>query len=77
MSAYQEVAEFIVATARPAEVAAFRPSEAARQRVLELIRKEKDGVLTADEASELAHCMSAEHLMRLAKAHAHRLLETQ
>lgn len=48
----------------------FRPSEAARERVADLLEREKDGELSRDEKSELDHYLQLEHLMRLAKARA-------
>ncbi len=68
--AYEEVVNFIASGSSPAEVIAFRPSEAARARVYELVAREKSGGLTAEETTELDHAMQLEHLMRLAKARA-------
>lgn len=68
--AYEEVIDFIAAGTSPDRVAAFRPSEATTQRVLELVQREKTTGLTADETSELDHYLQLEHLMRLAKARA-------
>lgn len=70
MRAYEEVIDFIAAGVSPDDVAAFRPSEATRERVSDLVRREKSAGLTADERSELDHYLQLEHLMRLAKARA-------
>jgi hypothetical protein len=72
--AYEEVIDFIAAGASADHVAAFRPSEAAKQRVAELIQREKTAGLNTDERSELEHYLQLEHLMRLAKARARRHL---
>jgi len=72
--AYQEIVEFIAA-ANPSSVVAFRPSEAARSRVEELITLEKTSGLSGEERSELDNYLQLEHLMRLAKARARQLLE--
>jgi hypothetical protein len=72
MRAYEEVIDFIAAGATPEEIATFRPSEAMKQRVEELVRREKTVGLTAEETSELNYCLLLEHLMRLAKARARR-----
>ena len=72
--AYEEVIEFIAAGTSPDDVAAFHPSEAARQRVAELVEREKTTGLGAEERSELEHYLQLEHLMRLAKARARRHL---
>lgn len=72
MRAYEEVIEFIAAGTSPKNIVAFRPSEEVRERVADLIHREKLGTLTPDEKSELDHHMQLELLMRLAKARAHR-----
>lgn len=71
--AYNEVVDFIAAN-NPRGVIAFRPSIEAKSRVADLILREKTTRLSADEKSELDCCILAEHLMRLAKARAHRHL---
>jgi hypothetical protein len=74
MRAYEEVVEFIATGTTPSRVIAFQPSEAVKQRVADLIYREKTTGLTSDEKSELDHYMQLEHLMRLAKARARRHL---
>ena len=76
MKAYEEVVEFI-ASRNPREVVDFKPSEAAKQRVWDLIEQEKIAPLSEDEKSELDHFMEVEHLMRLAKARARQLLANE
>jgi hypothetical protein len=73
MKAYEEIVEFIAARG-PQEVIEFKPSEAARERVWDLIEREKTGSISPDEKAELDHYMEVEHLMRLAKARARQLL---
>lgn len=68
--AYEEIIEFIAAGPTSNNVADFQPSEQAKERVAELIRKEKNASLSPDETAELNHFMELEHLMRLAKARA-------
>jgi hypothetical protein len=72
--AYQEIIDFIAAGTRPENVIAFRPSEAAKERVADLIERGKSDTLTQEEQSELAHYLQLEHLMRLAKARARQFL---
>lgn len=74
--AYEEVIDFIAAGSSPSKVIAFRPSDAARARVAELIAREKEGELTPDETSELDHYIQLEHIMRLAKARARKYLSS-
>ncbi len=68
--AYQEVIEFIAGGTTPQNVVAFRPSEAARERVESRVAQRKSGGLSDEENSELEHYLQLEHLMRLAKARA-------
>ncbi len=70
--AYEEVIDFIAAGTRPSSVVAFRPSEATKRRVADLIEREKIDGLTVEEKSELETYLQLEHLMRLAKARARR-----
>ncbi len=72
--AYEEVIDFIAGGNTPEAVAAFKPSEAARARVSELLAREKAEGLNAEDKSELDHYAQLEHLMRLAKARARRFL---
>ncbi len=69
---YQEIIDFIAAGSRPDDVAAFQPSDQAKERVADLLSRQKASGLTPEEASELAHYLHLEHLMRLAKARARR-----
>jgi hypothetical protein len=64
--AYQEVVDFIAST-NPAKVLVFKPSDEAKQRVSDLIEREKLAGLNKDETSELDYYMKIEHLMRMAK----------
>ena len=70
MKAYEEIIEFIASGTTPGNVAAFRPSEEAKERVADLIKREKNSDISPDEESELNHYLQLEHLMRLAKARA-------
>lgn len=70
---YEELIQFI-ASLSPRDVLDFKPSEPARQRVWELIERQKSAPLPADEKTELDHYLEIEHLMRLAKARARQLL---
>jgi hypothetical protein len=73
MKAYEEVAEFI-ARRGPREVAEFKPSPGARNRVSELLQREKTAGLDPEDRRELDHYENLELLMNLAKAHARQLL---
>lgn len=73
MKPYEELVQFI-ASLSPREVVNFKPSEPARQRVWELIERQKESPLPAEDQAELDHYIEIEHLMRLAKARARQLL---
>jgi hypothetical protein len=75
MKAYEEIIEFIASGTTPGNVAAFRPSEEAKQRVADLIQREKNSQISSEEESELNHYLQLEHLMRLAKARAHQHMD--
>ena len=70
MKVYEEVIEFIAAGTNPDKLIAFEPSEVVKDRVADLIYKEKTSGLSLDEKSEFDHYMQLEHIMRLAKARA-------
>ena len=77
IKAYEEIVDFIAAGTTPKGVISFRPSEAAQERVADLLAREKEGELSPAEKSELDHYMQLEHLMRLAKARARDFLPNE
>lgn len=77
IKAYEEVVDFIASGTTPKNVIAFRPSEAAQERVADLLFREKSSGLSGAEKSELDHYMQLEHLMRLAKARARDFLANE
>ena len=72
--AYEEIIEFIAAGTTPQSLINFQPSEVAKERVADLIFREKIESLTADEKAELDQYLMLEHLLRLAKALAYQYL---
>lgn len=62
--------EIIDLLASAPNILEFQPSEAARARVWELVRREKAGQITEPEKSELDHYGQIEHLLRLVKSRA-------
>lgn len=68
--AYEEIVDFIAAGATSDAVVHFEASQEVKDRVANLIYKEKTEGLSDDETSELNHFMQLEHLIRLAKARA-------
>lgn len=75
--AYREIVDFIAAGTTPQDLVAFRPSDAAKDRVDDLIFGEKMTGLTDEETAELNHYLQLEHLMRLAKARARHYLKNE
>ncbi len=72
--AYEEIIDFIAAGTTPTRVATFEASPPVKERVADLIRREKTSGLSPDEQSELDHYMELEHIIRLAKARARQYL---
>ena len=68
--AYEEIVDFIAAGTTSDAVAQFEASEEVKDRVVELVYREKSGNLTPEEKSELDQFLQLEHVMRLAKARA-------
>jgi len=73
IKAYNEFVDFIAAGSTSEAVVNFTPSNATKEYVADLIRREKTTGLSAEESSELEHFMQLEHIMRLAKAKARTL----
>jgi hypothetical protein len=67
---YDEIIDRIALSTGPKDIVSFRPSDAANQRVAELIRKEKEARLSEDEKAELDEYVQLEHIMRMVKARA-------
>lgn len=68
--AYEEIINFIAAGTSPDRVITFQPSDAIKQRVEDLIDREKTEGISAEEKAELDLYIQLEHIMRLAKARA-------
>ena len=71
--ASQEIIELLAGAPNVLE---FKPSPAAKQRVWDLVSREKNGNLSASERSELDHYAQVEHIMRLVKAQARKKRQT-
>jgi hypothetical protein len=72
--AYLEFIDLIAGGTTPEQIIAFRPSEAARQRVEKLLAREKEDRLSPEEQSELDSFCQLEHIFRVAKARAAQIL---
>jgi hypothetical protein len=71
---YMELVDFVARGSTPEEVANFRPSPEAQKRVAELLDKQRESQLTAEETSELDGFVQIEHILGLAKAKAQLIL---
>lgn len=69
-AAYEEIVDFIAREIDPTDLVNFHPSQKTKERVADLLHREKTGGLSHDEAAELDRYLALEHLMRLAKARA-------
>jgi hypothetical protein len=70
MRAVDEVIEFLARQIPADKLSSFRASPVTRQRVWNLVQKEKEQGLTPDERCELEEYEKLEHLLILAKAKA-------
>src|SRR5437660_7849266 len=70
MGIIQEVFHFLARHPSPEEILAFRPSTSAVERLNELLDKNRESSLTADEESELDTLQSLNHLFALLKVQA-------
>ena len=75
--AYQEIVDFIAEGTTPQNLIDFCPSEDAKERMADLIHREKTIGLTSEETAELNHCLCLERLMRLAKFRARYYLKNE
>lgn len=72
--AYEEIINFIAAGTTPQSLIEFQPSDVVKERVADLIFREKNDGLSRDEKTELDQYMLLEHLLRLAKARAYQYI---
>ena len=68
------VMELLASQPTPEQVLSLRPSPAFQAHVSNLLRRNKEGILSRQEEAELERYLTLEHLVRLAKAHAYRRL---
>lgn len=67
---YQEVLDFLIKRPTASEIAAFKVSESAQERLQELLEKNRSGTITPAELAELDVCEQLNHLTILLKARA-------
>ncbi|HAG83841.1 MAG TPA: hypothetical protein DCL61_22505 [Cyanobacteria bacterium UBA12227] len=69
--AYEEIINFLAAGITSQSLIEFQVSETVKEKVADLIFREKNEGISLDEKSELDHYLILEHLLRLAKARAY------
>lgn len=74
IKAYDEIVNFISSGTSPESVVSFQISEVVKERVGELIAREKEDQLSTEESTELDLYIQMEYIMRLAKASARQLM---
>jgi hypothetical protein len=73
---YDEIIDFLASGITPQSLVEFQLSDNVKEHVGDLIFREKNSSLTTDEKSELDQFMMLEHILRMAKARAHKNLAT-
>ncbi|GAB4194653.1 MAG: hypothetical protein Fur006_40560 [Coleofasciculaceae cyanobacterium] len=74
-SPYAEVLDFLFTRPTPQEIAAFKVSAQAQERIRTLLDKNREGTLAEIEIAELDLYEQLEHMMILLKAKAHALID--
>ncbi|WP_413163844.1 hypothetical protein ACL6C3_30335 [Capilliphycus salinus ALCB114379] len=72
--ASEEMIDLIASGATPQQIISFQASQAVKERVVDLIEREKTTGLSIEEKSELDRFLQLEHLMRLIKAKAYQYI---
>jgi len=75
--AYEEIINFLAAGITSQSLIEFQASETVKERVTDLIYREKNEGISLDEKSELDHYLILEHLLRLAKARAYDFIKEE
>lgn len=77
ITVYDEFIDFIAAGTTPESLINFHLSETAQNRLEDLIDKAKNNEITKEEKRELDIFLNLEHIIRLAKAKAHKHINTE
>lgn len=75
--AYEEIINFLAGGITSQSLIDFQVSEKVKERVADLIFREKNNVISPDEKIELDHYLILEHLLRLAKARAYEFIKEE
>ncbi|BAZ17523.1 hypothetical protein NIES4071_94030 [Calothrix sp. NIES-4071] len=74
---YDEIVEFIASGTTPESVIKFKLSETGQERLEDLIDAHETGILTPEDRKELDNYLVLEHIMRLAKIRALKLVSAK
>ena len=72
--AYEEIINFLAGGITSQSLIDFQVSEQVKEKVADLIFREKNNVISPNEKIELDHYLILEHLLRLAKARAYEFI---
>jgi len=67
-SLFDEILDFLASTPTPEHIIAFKPSESLQARASQLLDKNRNDALTAEERNELDEFSRMNHLMSMLKA---------
>ncbi len=67
---WSDVDDFLTSTPTPEQILAFRPSQAAQERLRHLLDAKQSRPLSADEQAELTEALAVETFMRRLKVRA-------
>lgn len=75
--AYEEIINFLAAGITSQSLVDFQVSDTIKERVSDLISREKNEGISLEEKSELDNYLILEHLLRLAKARAYNFINEE
>lgn len=74
---YLDVVDYLASGPTPEELADAKASPEVQERITELLDKNRQGIISSDEAAELDRYEQLDYLMTLVKLRARRLLRNQ
>lgn len=74
---FDEVLDFLASTPTPEQIIAFHPSEALQIRLRELLDRNQNALLTAEEQAELDEFSRINHFMAMLKIRARKKLAAE
>jgi hypothetical protein len=72
---FNEILDFLVTSPTSEEIVAFRPSNSLQQDLRDLLERNRNGMLTAEEQIELDDFSRMNHFMRMLKIRAQKKLD--